>query len=388
MGIRDSQTRHLSAHMMQRADAAWYEIENIDDIDSPALVVYPERVTSNIRTAKSMVQDVSMLRPHVKTHKSPDAARLQISEGITRFKCATIAEAEMLALEGAKDVLLAYQPVGPKVRRLRALVRQYSRTTFGCLVDDTAAAIQIAGAFANEPEPLRVFLDLNVGMNRTGVAPGGAAVQLYNECSSMKGIRPVGLHAYDGHIHDEDPRVRGQHCDSTFAAVGAMQQELARKGTGVPMIVAGGSPTFPMHARRAGVECSPGTFVYWDKGYLDGLPDQNFLPAALVIARVISRPSAHVLCLDLGHKSVAAENDLHHRVFFLNAPGAEVLSQSEEHLVLRTNDSASHAVGEVFYGMPFHICPTCALYDRATTVVNHRAHGEWTMVARDRSITL
>ncbi len=375
--------------MIQKPGATWYAIENIDEIDSPALVIYPERVTTNIRTAKSMVQDVSLLRPHVKTHKSADAARLQISEGITRFKCATIAEAEMLALAGAKEVLLAYQPVGPKVRRLRALVQRYPGTTFACLVDDTTAAHSIADAFAAEPGgPLRVFLDLNLGMNRTGVAPGDAATRLYRECDSMIGIRPVGLHAYDGHIHDKDPRIRSQRCDSAFAAVDTMQQELTRSGAGLPRIVAGGSPTFPMHSRRSGVECSPGTFVYWDKEYLDGLPDQNYLPAALVIARVISRPGANVVCLDLGHKSVAAENDLHHRVFFLNAPNAEILSQSEEHLVLRTADSDTHAVGEVFYGMPFHICPTCALYGRATTVMDHRAQGEWTMVARERSITV
>lgn len=376
------------SRMIQNPDASWYQVENIDEIDSPALVLYPERVTTNIRTAKSMVQDVALLRPHVKTHKSPDATRLQISEGITRFKCATIAEAEMLALAGAKDILLAYQPVGPKVRRLKSLTQGYPRTTFACLVDDMTAANLISEAFSDEHEPLRVYLDLNVGMNRTGIAPGGAALQLYRECRSMKGIRPVGLHAYDGHIHDKDPRVRSRLCDSAFAAVSTMQQEVARSGAGVPVIVAGGSPTFPMHSRRSGVECSPGTFVYWDRGYLEGLPDQKFLPAALVIARVISRPSAQILCLDLGHKSVAAENDIHHRVFFLNAPGAEILSQSEEHLVLRTGDSGSHAVGEVFYGLPFHICPTCALYDRAATVMNHRAQGEWTMVARDRSINV
>jgi D-threonine aldolase len=374
--------------MIPNTEVPWYQIEDIEEIDSPALIVYPERVMINIRTALSMLPDVSLLRPHVKTHKSPEAVQLQISAGITKFKCATIAEAEMLALAGAKDVLLAYQPVGPKVRRLRALRQRYPRTTFACLVDDGAAASQIAEAFMSEPEPLNVFLDLNIGMNRTGVAPGNAAMRLYRACRSMKGILPIGLHAYDGHIHDRDPLLRSQLCDSAFAAVSAMQHELAPSGAGLPVVVAGGSPTFPMHARRSGVECSPGTFIYWDKDYLDGLPDQQFLPAALVIARAISRPGTQILCLDLGHKSVAAEKDMLHRVHFLNAPDARVLSQSEEHLVLQTNDSSTHQVGEVFYGLPYHICPTCALYDRATTVADHRTQGVWTMVARNRSINV
>ena len=374
--------------MTREAEKAWYQIDNVDEIDSPSLVVYPERVLSNIQTAKSMVQDVALLRPHVKTHKSPDAVRMQLSEGITRFKCATIAEAEMLALAGAADVLLAYQPVGPKLRRLRALIRNYPRTGFSCLVDDLAAVQAMAEAFASEPEPLRVFIDLNVGMNRTGIVPGGEALSLFRACASMKGVRPVGLHAYDGHIHDSDPQMRSQRCREAFSAVETMQAEVIRSGFAPPIIVAGGSPTFPMHTRRTGVECSPGTFIYWDKSYLDGLPDQDFLPAALVLARVISRPTRQTLCVDLGHKSVAAENDILHRVFFLNAPSAEVLSQSEEHLLLRVADSALHPIGEVFYGLPFHICPTCALYERATTVVDHRAQGEWRIVARNRTITV
>jgi len=372
--------------MMQHPDEQWYVIRNIEELDSPALVIYPDRVTANIRTARNMVKDPALLRPHVKTHKSPDAARLQMAEGITKFKCATIAEAEMLALAGAQDVLLAYQPVGPKIDRLRTLVRRYPRTDFACLVDDDGAAAHIAEAFAGEPAPLRIFLDLNVGMNRTGIVPGRDALQLFHVCLSMKGITPAGLHAYDGHIHDRDPMRRSELCDSAYVPVSAMQQEIARAGCGLPTIIAGGSPTFPMHARRPDVECSPGTFVYWDKGYLEGLPDQNFLPAALVVTRVISRPGPKILCLDLGHKSVAAENDLQHRVAFLNAPEVEIISQSEEHLVIRTADAGTYALGDVFYGIPFHICPTCALYDRATTVVDHLTCGEWSILARNRSI--
>jgi len=373
---------------MDKDNDAWWRIENIDDIDSPSLVIYTERVLANIRTAKGMVRDGAMLRPHVKTHKSREASLLQISEGINKFKCATIAEAEMLARAGANDVLLAYQPVGPKIRRLRTLTQKYPRTTFACLVDDISAAQSIAEAFANEIQPLRVFIDLDVGMNRTGILPGIAALQLYTACIAMQGLRPVGLHAYDGHIQDTDLSLRSQRCTSAFAAVHTMQEELARSGSGIPLVVAGGSPTFPVHARHGDVECSPGTFIYWDKSYLDALPDQTFLPAALVIARVISRPAPNVLCLDLGHKSVAAEKDIHHRVFFLNAAGAEVLSQSEEHLLLKVIDSDVHAIGDVFYGLPYHVCPTCALYELATTVSGHRAEGEWAMAARDRTITI
>lgn len=364
----------------------WYQIDDVHDLDSPALVVYPDRVLQNIRTAKRMIHDVSALRPHVKTHKSADATRLLLTEGITKFKCATIAEAEMLAQCGAPDVFLAYQPVGPKIHRLRALRRAYTSTRFSCMVDNENAARAIAQAFEGGPGPMEVFLDINVGMNRTGILPGEAAANLYVACASMPGLRPRGLHAYDGHINDADPALRNAQSAAAFAPVRALQQELITRGIGRPVLVAGGSPTFPFYATQADVESSPGTFIYWDRSYLEGLPDIPFVPAALVITRIISRPTPQTLCLDLGHKSVAAEKDILHRVHFLNAPAAVAVSQSEEHLIVRPEDPHAHAIGDVWYGLPYHICPTCALYGSATTVEGHRRTGAWTMIARDRSI--
>jgi D-threonine aldolase len=374
--------------MPSNRDLPWYGIKDLSEIDTPALVVYPERVLKNIRTAKGMVLDVRLLRPHVKTHKSLELSRLLLSEGITKFKCATIAEAEMLALARAPEVLLAYQPVGPKVTRLRSLVQKYPDTSFGCLVDDAGAAGDLAEAFADRPEPFRVFIDLNVGMNRTGVLPDKPARELVKACSALSGIRVAGLHAYDGHIQDSDLQTRSERCAAAFGPVTKLYNDMMQLESSELTFIAGGSPTFPIHARRQHIECSPGTFVYWDKSYLDGLPDLAFLPAALVISRVISRPTLDTVCLDLGHKSIAAEKDLQHRVHFLNAPDAEVLSQSEEHLLIRDRGNNTYQIGEVLYGLPFHICPTCALYERAITVANGHLTGEWRMVARDRSINL
>src|SRR5882724_9164206 len=113
----------------------WYIIENIGDIDSPALIVYPGRVKENILDAIKMVGNAGSLRPHVKTSKMSAVGKLLMNEGITKFKCAPIAEAEMLAMIDAKDVLLAYQPVGPKILRLLQLIKAYPSTAFSCLVD-------------------------------------------------------------------------------------------------------------------------------------------------------------------------------------------------------------------------------------------------------------
>ncbi|SDD21050.1 D-serine deaminase, pyridoxal phosphate-dependent [Mucilaginibacter pineti] len=366
----------------------WYEIEDIEKLDTPALVVYPDRVKANIALLVSMIDDVSRLRPHVKTYKNKEVTMLMLEAGIGKFKCATIAEAEMLGICKAPDVLLAYQPVGPKLYRFIKLIHAFPNTKFSCLVDNDMAAKEISDAAKRYKIKINVYLDLNVGMNRTGIAPGFEALQLYMDCGVLPGLNPVGLHAYDGHIHDTDLKKRTERCDVAYHPVSKLQQDLKRKGYPEPVIVAGGSPTFPVHAKREAIECSPGTFVYWDKGYQLATPDQEFLPAALIVARVISLPGATKLCLDVGHKSVSAENELAKRIYFLNAPELIPVSQSEEHLVVEAGKGHTYKIGDVLYGIPHHVCPTVALYERAYLIENNALNGEWLNIARDRKLTI
>ena len=366
----------------------WYQIPDPDKLDSPALVVFPERVQANIRTAVDMAGGTARLRPHVKTHKSPDVVRLMMQAGIRKFKCATIAEAEMLACCGAEDVLLAYQPLGPKLQRFIELIRTYPVTRFSCLTDNLAAAKEQSAAFAAFGLKVPVFIDLNLGMNRSGIAGADAAAALYRTCSLLPGMLPAGLQAYDGHIRHSDFMERTAACDAAFSNVEKIRTMLEGSGLPNPVVIAGGSPTFPIHARRPGVECSPGTFVYWDKGYGDLCPEQQFLPAAVLLTRIVSLPTATHICTDLGHKSVAAENELSKRVFFLNANDLKPVGQSEEHLVLEAPEDHKHRIGDVLYALPYHICPTVALYERVFTVEDGAVTGEWRNTARDRSIGL
>ncbi len=370
------------------ATGSWYEISNIDSLDSPALVFYPERITENIKILRGMIDDVKRLRPHVKTHKTKEGALLMMEAGIHKFKCATIAEAEMLGMCKAPDVLLAYQPVGPKIARFLKLIERYPHTKFSCLADSSEAAREISNAAQANSVVVPVYLDLNVGMGRTGILPGDDALQLYINCTILKGIDPVGLHAYDGHIHDESYSVRQQRVDEYFPKLIDLQQKITQKGYPEPVIVAGGTPTFPIHAKQGKIECSPGTFILWDKGYQDAFEEQHFLTAALLAVRVISLPRKTRICVDLGHKSVAAENELGRRVSFLNAPELVPVGQSEEHLVLEAGADHKYKIGDVLYGLPMHICPTCALHERATTIENKKISGEWKIISRDRKITI
>jgi D-threonine aldolase len=364
----------------------WFQIENIEEIDSPSLVIYKDRALENIQTLIKSIDDVSRLRPHIKTHKSPHITTMMLEQGITKFKCATIAEAEMLATAGAKDIVLAYQPVGPKTTRFLNLVNQFPEVTFCCLIDSELVAGNLSRIFSATNRIANVFIDLNIGMNRTGIPPEDA-LALIMKCLTFKSIEVKGLHAYDGHIRDEDFSARKEKSDLVFQKVFDLQSKAeAATGKGFT-IIAGGTPTYSVHAKRSGVECSPGTFIYWDKGYEKILKEQHYLHAAIVITRVISKPSPGIICVDLGHKSIASENPLQLRVHFLNAPDIEPIGHSEEHMVLRVKDD-SLQIGDVLYGVPYHVCPTIALYERSGVAIDGKISDWWMTVSRNRKITI
>lgn len=364
----------------------WYTINNIDELDTPALVVYPDRVKENIRILKQFVPEVERLRPHVKTNKCAEVCRLMMDEGITKFKSATIAEAEMLATIGANDVLLAYQPVGPKVDRFITLIKTFPFTSFGCLIDNIVSATMLSKAAEEHDIIVSVYIDLNVGMNRTGIE-SEQALQLYHDAQPLKGIAIKGLHAYDGQLRDSDLEIRRAKCDEGFNKVSVLHQQIKEQWGQSLVIIAGGTPSFPIHAQRKEVECSPGTFIFWDKGYQQLLPEQPFLYAALVITRVVSMPADDIATVDLGHKAIASENPIANRVYFLNAPDVQPIGHSEEHLVLKTSPNALQ-VGDILYGVPHHICPTVALHETMGVIEKNKFIGSWNVVSRKRKITI
>jgi D-serine deaminase-like pyridoxal phosphate-dependent protein len=374
--------------IMKEETDQWYVSSEIKELDTPMLIVYKDRVIQNIQTAIAMIGNVERLRPHIKTNKSEEVSRLMLKAGIKKFKCATIAEAEMLGICGAPDVLLAYQPIGPKCARFVSLIEKFPFTSYSCLVDHPEAAKQMSVIFSTRGLKVPVYLDLNLGQNRTGIVPDEHAFDLWIICAALPGIKPIGLHGYDGHIRDQDWNARKNNCDVAFERIALLAKIIAEKGFSKPIIVAGGSPTFSIHCKRKNIECSPGTFVYWDKGYLDLCPEQDFIPAALVITRIVSFPDNAKICVDLGHKSVGAENDLARRVFFLNAPELKPIGQSEEHLVLEAGTGHSYQIGDVLYGLPYHICPTVALYERAIVIEEGKASGEWKNISRNRKISI
>ena len=365
----------------------WYRVSNPEEIDSPALLLYEDRIDENLRRMVEQAGGVDRLRPHIKTHKIPEILQKHLALGISRFKVATIAEAEMCACAGALDVLLAYPPVGPRAGRLALLARKFPKVRFSVALDDASVAEGLSRVAFQCGVTLGALLDIDCGQHRTGIAPGPEAVELYQLFARLPGLRPEGIHVYDGHIHDSDVALRGQRCEEAFQPVAALREQLELAGLRVPTVVAGGTPTFPFHARRPHIECSPGTCVFWDQGYATHFPDLDYLPAAVLLTRVISKPLSNRLCLDLGHKAVASEMP-QPRVHLLNLPDAVFVGHNEEHLMIETDRAGDFPIGSVLYALPTHVCPTVALHSEVAVIRNGHASARWRVVARDRRLTV
>ena len=363
----------------------WFVLRDIGEVDSPALIVYKDRVEHNIREMIRIVGDPGRLMPHIKTYKIAEVIRMQMESGIKRFKCATISEAELLGLTGAEEALLAHQPSEIKMNRLASLIKTYPGTRFSTLVDNRASADMMNSIVKSTGRSLDVYIDINNGNDRTGIIPEKTA-DLYGYCRELDAINLLGLHIYDGHIRNPDPEERQKACDTDFEKVEMLINTLREQYRVDMEIIAGGSPTFPIHAKRKQVICSPGTTLFWDAGYASRFEDMPFLPAAVLVTRIISHPAEDLYCLDLGHKAIASENPLEKRIFFLNKKGLQPVGHSEEHLVVRNAQKLELKVGDILYGLPYHVCPTTALYDRVLIAEDGKITGTWEVTARTRKI--
>ncbi len=359
----------------------WYRPENEDSVFTPAVLLFPDRIEENIRRMIALCGDARRLRPHVKTHKIAEIVGMQIQLGITRFKCATLSEAEMVASCGGPDVLLAYPLLGPAIPYFLQLGTRFPDTRFSVTVDSLEACRQWSEQARISEREVRLFVDLDNGMHRTGIAPD-SAMELIGAILEDPWLKLTGLHIYDGHIHERDLQKRTGHCEKDFEPVLRLVSALEEKGIAVEELACGGSPTFPIHARHASRTLCPGTPVLWDAGYAEALPDLDFLPAAVIAGRVVSRPGRQI-CLDLGHKSVASEMP-HPRLQFLNLSHQGVLNHNEEHLVLSPAEQETASVGDLIYALPIHICPTMALHAQAYVVREHMVVDVWKVEARNR----
>jgi D-serine deaminase-like pyridoxal phosphate-dependent protein len=360
------------------------------DLPSPALLFYRELIEANIALMKRLAGRVERLRPHAKTHKTREITRLQLAAGIAKQKCATLAEAEMLAGCAVPDVLIAYPLVGLNCGRLARLMAKFPDTVFSVLADHADGIAQLSAAMQSAGQTVAVVLDLDVGQHRTGVPIGPRAIELYGLLNQSKGLKPGGLHVYDGHNNQAELAGRRSVADALLASVLELRDSLGKLGLAVPRIVFGGTPSFPVwkDLDLPEAELSPGTCVLYDRGYGGKFAELSFTPAALLLTRVVSRPTPDRVTFDLGYKAVASDPPAGERCMLLDLPEGRAVIHNEEHLVIETAHAERYRPGDVALAIPTHVCPTVALHKEAIVIANGQAIDRWQIVARDRVLTV
>lgn len=363
-----------------------YEVRNAENVISPSLIYYEEIIRENIEKAIRIAGSAERLWPHVKSHKSIDMVKTQIGYGITKFKTATIAEAEMVADAGAERIILAYPLIGPNMERFINLNKAYPQVTFYALEDDLGQFERLSALCQEQDITLHMLIDVNMGMNRTGIDIDRLEA-LYRAAAILPGIDLCGLHCYDGNHNNKDFQIRLAEVDETDKKVMEVVRHLAADGIKCETIVAGGTPSFPCHAQCSSWYLSPGTAFITDAGYYMNLPDLPFIPGAAVLTRVISHPAPGVFTTDLGYKGIAAD-PAGQRGYIVGLEDAEPIIHSEEHWAFRLRDESKvPAIDTCLYVIPTHICPTSAMYPDILVARDGAVVDRWPVTARNRKIT-
>ena len=359
----------------------WCQVNNSDEIITPGLLVYPDRIKQNIESMISVSGTPDRLIPHVKTYKMKEIVKLQMSYGINEFKCATLGEMHMLISCKVKHILIAMQPTKEKMIKILEAQKKHPNIIFSTLVDNYFSLILFSKLAVEQNEKLNLWIDINNGMNRTGIKPENAK-NLCLELNNNSNLKFKGFHIYDGHIRPFDIDERTALCNKDFHKVKNLIEEIKKEAISIPEIITGGTPSFYPHSLRKNNRLSPGTTLLWDLGYQKIWKESPFLFSAILVTRLISKPDRNLLCFDLGHKAVASEMTFP-RVEILDLEDAVHIGQSEEHLVVKYNKNNDFKIGDLFYAIPFHICPTVAKYKKAYTIKNGEIGTFWEIDARD-----
>ena len=363
-----------------------YALQNTGDLISPSLVYYKDIILSNTKRVIEMAGGAERLWPHVKSHKTADMIRMQIELGITRFKCATVAEAEMVTEAGGSFIILAYPLIGPNVSRYLSLIKANPKTVFYAIGDNFDFLSILAKEADKMSMSINVLIDVDMGMHRTGVS-FDLLQSLYERSAALKGLTVKGMHCYDGHCKDPDLNSRKSMAEENDRKVLQIRESLKGKGLECDILVMGGSPSFPCRTGKSDFYLSPGTIFIGDWNYYSSYPDLVFTPGAALFTRVVSHQPGHTFTLDLGSKGIATDPK-GVRGVIAGLSEAEPMFQSEEHWVFSLPENmALPPIGSEWYVIPTHICPTSALYPEIQVAEDGKITGKWQVNARNRRIT-
>jgi D-serine deaminase-like pyridoxal phosphate-dependent protein len=346
-------------------------------VPTPAPVIDLPALTRNIeRMAAYFAARPCGLRPHFKAHKVPEIARRQLAAGAcTGLTCATVAEAEAVAHLGA-DLLVANEVVdAARATRLAALAARLPVTV---AVDSPTGLEVVAAAARAAGVTVGVLVDVNVGQDRCGVAPGEAALVLARRVAGAAGVRLRGVMGYEGHVQPvRDRAEREVRAREAMGLLVATAEQLRADGLPCEVVSGGGSGTYDLSGNVPGVsEIQAGSYVLMDTDYAAvGLP---FEAALTVAGTVVSRTGMRVVA-DCGHKALARDHGL---PAVAGVPGASVAGLNDEHAILEVPADCTLAVGDRVALRPSHIDPTLNLHDACFVVEDGRVVDVWPIAAR------
>jgi D-serine deaminase-like pyridoxal phosphate-dependent protein len=360
------------------------------ELDTPCLVVHKPVLELNINEMAEFARERGInMRPHQKTHKTAEIARMQRDAGAIGVTCAKLGEAEALVDAGVTDdVFLAYQIVGP--RKIARLLELMERATVSVAVDSVEVAQALSEACVAAGKTLDVILEMNTGLNRAGLLPGEETERLAEEVSAMPGLKLKGIMTHEGHVarSSSQDELTGIATDVGEAMVSTAQR-LREKGIPIDVVSVGSTPASFSTTRVDGItEMRPGTYVFYDNASFRFGRIGPERCALRILATVISRPSPDRAVIDAGSKTLAMDSAPPGRKghgYVVEEPSAIIQRVSEEHGVIEFPGGNSElAVGDVVEIIPNHVCPTVNLQDQLFVVSGDGSIETWDVVARGK----
>jgi D-serine deaminase-like pyridoxal phosphate-dependent protein len=352
-------------------------------VDTPALVIELDAFERNLKRLAQAVRGRGVrVRSHAKTHKCPEIALRQIAAGAVGVCCQKVSEAEAMVDGGIADVLVSNEIVGArKLERLAALAR---RARIGVCVDDASNVRELSEAAQGAGTTLDVYVEVDVGARRCGVAPGEPALALAREIVSRPGLRFAGLQAYHGAAqHLRTMAERRAAIARAASAANQTRRLIESEAIACPTVTGGGSGSFMFEIESGAFdEIQPGSYVFMDADYAKNewaAPLPRFEHALFVLATVMSRPTADRAVLDAGLKALSVDSGL---PLVWERPGLRYARASDEHGVLEVAAGVSPALGDKLSLVPGHCDPTVNLYDWYVCVRDGRVEALWPVSAR------
>ena len=358
------------------------------DVDTPALLVDTATLERNITAMAALAErNGKKLRPHIKTHKSPHIARLQLEAGAVGLTAAKLGEAEVMVEAGITDILIAYPLVGArKLRRLEALLGQADITV---ALDSVEVAAGLSELGVRLGRRLPVYVEVDTGLERLGQEGGEPSLELALEIAALDGIEVTGVMTHGGHVSSATDPAGVERLARAQAETLVETAELLRShGLDIRHVSTGSTPAVAFEAVTPGVtELRPGTYVFNDSNTVDRWAARPEDCAAFVLATVVSRPAADRVVIDAGSKTLGADARVGGRSgagIIPDLPDHEVVRLSEEHGVVSVPADSPLRIGNQLRVIPNHICPAVNLSDSLIAVRDGAVIDEWPVAARGK----